>query len=246
MKLMILASVFAVSWAQAQTADEIITNYFENTGGHDNWGTLKGVKMNFKINQGGMEIPVEVVQLSDGKQYTKFSVQGKDFMQGVYDGTTLWSTNFQTLQAEKADSETIANHKLNDNDFPQDLYNYKEKGYTAELMGTETIEGTETFKIKLTKEPHTVDGQKVDDVAYYFFDKENFVPIAQESEIKSGPQKGITSQVTFSDYQEVEGFYFPFSITQGAKGGPSQPITVDAIEINPEVDESTFAFPAGE
>ncbi|UII31702.1 outer membrane lipoprotein-sorting protein [Fulvivirga ulvae] len=246
MRLMVLALFFVASGAQAQTADEIITNYFENTGGYANWGALKGVKMNFKVNQGGMEIPIEVVQLADGKQYTKVSLQGNDIMQGVYDGNVLWNTNFQTMKAEKADAETTANHKLNTNDFPQDLYNYEKKGYKLELVGNETVEGTETFKIKLVKEPVTVDGEKVDDVVYYFFDKENFVPIAQESEVVSGPQKGIISHISFSDYQEVEGLYFPFSISQGVKDGPSQPITIDAIEINPEVDESSFAFPEGE
>ena len=105
MKVMVLALIFAVSWAQAQTADEIVKNYFENTGGYENWGALKGVKMNFKVNQGGMEIPIEVVQLADGKQYTKVTVQGTDIMQGVYDGDVLWNTNFQTMKAEKADAE---------------------------------------------------------------------------------------------------------------------------------------------
>lgn len=139
---------------QAQTADEIIENYFENTGGLDNWKNLEGIKMTAKVNQGGMEIPLEIYNLKDGRQMTKITFQGKEIKQGVFDGETLWSHNFMTMKAEKSDAEETSNFKLNTNDFPDSFIDYKEKGYTVELLGTETIDGTETFKIKLVKETH--------------------------------------------------------------------------------------------
>ena len=241
---MLLAMAVSIS-AQDVTVDEIIENYFENTGGKDNWKALKGLKMTAKLNQGGLEIPLEIVQLADGRQYTKFNVQGNDYFQNVFDGETLWSINFQSLKAEKSDAETTENFKLDLNDFPDSFMDYKSKGYTAELVGTETIEGADTYKVKLTKEPRKLDGKEVEDVSFYYFDMEAFVPIAQDSEIKSGPQAGTVARSTQSDFDEVDGLYFPFSLGQGAKGGPSQPITVETIEVNPEVDESLFSFPEG-
>lgn len=230
--------------ATAQTADEIIKNYFEATGGYDAWGKIENVKMMAKINQGGMEIPLEIVQMKDGRQYTKISLQGQTFFQGVYDGTVLWSTNFQAQKAEKADEESTENQKLDANDFPSVLYDYESKGYAVELVGTETIEGTDTHKLKVTKEPITVAGEKTDNVIYYFFDKDSGALLLEESEMKQGPAKGMTIQSSFSDYDEVNGLYFPFSVTQGMKGGQSQPIIIESIETNVEVDESLFAFPA--
>ncbi len=247
LKLSLLAFGLIVSLssvAQDVTVDEIIDNYFENTGGADAWKELRGVKMQAKVNQGGLEIPLEIVQMADGRQYTKFSVQGNTFMQQVYDGEVLWNTNFQSLKAEKADAEATAIQALEANDFPESLFDYKSKGYTAELMGTETIEGTETYKLKLTREPVTIDGVEKADITYYFFDMDNFVPIAQEREIFQGPQKGAIGTSTISDYDEVDGLYFPFSLTQGIKGGPSQPIIIEEIELNPEVSDSDFAFPS--
>lgn len=240
------AAFFAFFTAQAQepSVDEILDNYYENTGGRDAWNQLEAVKLTAKVNQGGTEIPLEIVQTDEGHTYTKISFQGKEFMQNVYNGEEVWSTNFQTMQAEKADAETTANVKLEANDFPDALLNYKENGYTAEMMGKETIEGTETYKIKLVKEPVTVNGEEMENVIYYFFETENFVPIAQETEIKQGPMKGQIQQVTMSDYQEVEGLYFPFSMSQGIKGQGGQPLTITAIELNPDVEESAFAFPA--
>lgn len=238
----LFAMAIAVS-AQGQTADEILNSYFENTGGVDKWKAIEGVKMTAKVNQQGMEIPLEIIQLKDGRQMTVINFQGKELKQGVFDGETLWSHNFMTQKAEKSDAESTANFKLNTNDFPDSFIDYKEKGYTVELLGKETIDGTETFKIKLVKEPVTIDGNQEDDISFYFFDTENFVPIAMQSEVKAGPGKGMTQEVTFSDYQEVEGVYFPFAMTQGVKGQPGAPITMESIELNPTVDDAAFAFP---
>ena len=238
----LLTMAFAVS-VQGQSADEILNSYFENTGGLEKWKAVEGVKMTAKINQQGLEIPLEITQLKDGRQMTVINFQGKELKQGVFDGETLWSHNFMTQKAEKSDAEATANFKLNTNDFPDSFVDYKDKGYTVELMGKETIDGAETFKIKLVKEPLTIDGNQEDDISFYFFDIENFVPIAMQSEVKSGPGKGMTQEVTFSDYQEVEGLYFPFAMTQGVKGQPGAPITMEAIELNPTVDAGAFAFP---
>ncbi len=230
--------------AQDMTADQVLDNYFENTGGRDAWKEVEGIKMMASVNQGGMELPIEMVQLKGGKTYTKISVQGQSVMQNVYDGNVLWSTNFQTMKAEKADQETTDNMKLENNDFPDPFLNYNDKGYKVEMVGKETIEGSETFKIKLTKEPKMLDGKKVDDVSYYYFDTENFVPILQETEIKQGPMDGKIQQITMSDYQEVEnGLYMPFSLSQGVKDMGSTTITIEAINLNPEVEDKTFAYP---
>ncbi len=227
----------------AQTADEILVTYFENIGGLENLKKVEGMKMIANISQQGMEIPLEIVQLKSGKQMSLITFQGMEVKQGVFDGETLWSTNFQTMKAEKSDAEATANMKLEMNDFPDPFIDYKEKGYTVELLGKETIDGAETFKIKLIREPVTVDGKQEESVTFYFFDAENFVPIAVQTEIKSGQAKGMVSEVTFSDYQEVDGLYFPFSLTQGIKGQPGAPITITSIELNPAIDDNAFAFP---
>jgi len=228
--------------ANAQTVDDILKNYFENTGGLDNWKSVNGVLQQVNLNQGGMEIPLEIVQTRSGKQYTKISFQGQTFFQGVFDGKTLWNTNFQSMQPEKADAETTANYLLDINDFPDAFLDYKSKKYTVELIGKEIIQGTETFKVKIIKEPRTIDGAKVEDISYYYFDVDDYVPIAVDSEVKEGPQKGAIGRVTFSDYQEVSGLYFPFSISQGLKDGPSQPLNVKKIEVNPVIDDSVFIY----
>jgi len=245
-RVLVLVTLICSYTINAQTVDEIIDNYFENTGGVENWEKIEGVKMNAKVNQGGMEIPIEIVQLKSGKMMTTINFQGQSIKQGVFDGEVLWSTNFMTQKAEKSDEESTNMVKNEMNQFPDPFLNYKEKGFTAELVGTETVDGSETFKIKLTTTPNIIEGKEVPSIAYYFFDNENFVPIQVHEEITVGPGKGMVSEIKLSDYQEAGGIYMPFSMTQGVKGQPGAPINMDKIEINPTIDDSEFAFPEEE
>jgi outer membrane lipoprotein-sorting protein len=239
-----LVLLLASSISNAQSADEILNNYFENTGGLQNWMSVKGIKFEGNINIQGMQIPIEMIQTTEGKSMVKANFQGQNFFQNVFDGETLWGTNQMTMQAEKSDTEATENYKKEMNDFPDPFLGYKEKGYTVELIGKETIEGTETFKLKLVKEPIMVDGKEEQDISFYYFDAENYVPIVVEREIKSGPAAGMVGQTKLSDYQEVGGLYFPHSITEGAKDQPGgQSITITNVELNPELDSAMFTFP---
>jgi len=199
--LSLIFGIFMAAGLSAQTVDEIIAKYFENTGGIEKWKTLQGVKMSAKVNQQGMEIPLTIIQLKDGRQATIISFQGKEIKQGVYDGSSLWSHNFMNMKAEKSDAESTENFKRDLGDFPDPFLNYKERGLKAELLGKETIDGTETFKVKLTKKPIKVDGKETENIVFYYFDAENFVPLMFEAEMKSGQMKGLVSVNKLSDYQ---------------------------------------------
>ena len=226
----------------AQTADEIIENYIENTGGANNWAKVKSIKMNIIVSQMGMEIPIEQY-LSSEKKYSKISIQGQEIKQGVFDGETLWSTNFMSMKAEKSDQENVQVVKDELALFPDPFLNYKKNGFIAELMGVEFVDGLETFKIKLTKKPLIVNGDEVLNTAIYFFDSKNYIPVMMQKEIMAGPAKGMLMEARMNDYQEVEGLYMPFSMSQGIKNQPGQPIRIKSIELNIKVDEKDFIFP---
>ncbi|MEZ4817747.1 MAG: outer membrane lipoprotein-sorting protein [Flavobacteriaceae bacterium] len=241
LQLLVLTLLLAITptFSHAQTADEIIDNYFENTGGKTAWENVSALKYSGTADAQGMEIPWIMYMTKSGKQALTINLQGQTMTQFAFDGETMWTTNFMTMSPEKSDAEASENiKKSSSKSFPSPFLNYKEKGYTVELIGDEVIEGTETFKIKLVEDPIMVDGVETPSITFYYFDKENFVPIAIETEVKQGPMAGQTIKDIMSDYQEVEGLYFPFSMTQGG-----QPLSVKSIEINPEIDAAVFEFP---
>jgi outer membrane lipoprotein-sorting protein len=140
-----------------------------------------------------------------------------------------------TMAPEKLTQGQADNMKLQANDFPSPFMDYKSKGYTVEYVGEETMEGTPTHKIKLVQEPIMVNGKQEESITYYYFEAENFVPIATEVSMA-----GQTMKDTMSDYEEVDGLYFPFAMTM--MGG--MPLKIKSIEINPEIDAKMFSFPA--
>ncbi|PHR96935.1 MAG: outer membrane lipoprotein-sorting protein [Leeuwenhoekiella sp.] len=230
--LFILAVVAVTMPLSAQTADEIISTYIENTGG-DAWNDVEATKMSATVNQGGMSIPVTVYNTKDGKQAVVIEFNGQKITQMAFDGETLWTTNFMSMKPEKASEEMSNNMKLNNNDFPSPLLHYKENGYEVEYIGTETKDGAETYKVKVVQEPVMMNGVETPSISYYYFDQDSYVPIAIET-----TQMGQPINITMSDYQEVEGLYFPFAMSQAG-----QPFQMSEIVVNPEIDESIFEFP---
>lgn len=230
----------------AITVEEVIQGYIDNTGGAEAWKALQGMKLQGEMQQGNMKFPFTLVQLKDGRQASEFEVQGKKIKQQVFDGNVVWSTNFQTMKAELASSEDLQNFKNNLNDFPFALLDYQQKGYQVELMGEEKFAGTDTYKIKVQQEPLTVDGKQVDDIVYYYFDKDALVPVGLEGELRKGPAKGMTMVTQFSDYQEVNGLVFAHTTKVGLKDNPGMVMTIKSVELNPTVPAEIFAQPKAE
>lgn len=244
-QLLVLFLAASTSVGYAQTAEEVVSKSFENTGGEANWAKVQSLRMTAKVNQGGMEIPLTFIMMKDGRQGQIITFQGKEIKQQMFDGTSLWSSNPMADKIEKSDAESTENLKANlGGDFPVYCYDYKKKGYKIEFVGKENVDGTETFKIKLTKNPIKQDGKPKENIAYCYYDTENFVLLMAEEEVTDGPAKGMVIQTKYSDYQEVNGVMLAHSWIAGVKGQPSQTINFSSVEVNPTIDPAIFVMPA--
>ncbi len=241
--LFTIAGIFTVSILAAQTVDEILNKYYENIGGKEAWKKITSVKSTAKVSAQGMEFPATMLQKAPNKQKLSIFFQGMEIVQPAFDGTTGWQTNFMTMAAEKMEAEDNEIAKIQSEDFPDAFMKYKERGYTLTLEGSETIEGTDCFKLKMTKKPIKVNGVEQENIIHYFFEKENYVPILIRSVVPKGEAKGMIQDVVYSDYQEVDGLFFPFTIASKFNGQTQATIMMESIEINPEIDDQVFAFP---
>jgi hypothetical protein len=116
------------------------------------------------------------------------------------------------------------------------LVNYKEKGNKVELVGKEQVEGTDTYKLKVTL--------KNGGVRHMYLDADSFLSIKDESKrtIRGTEQE---TEGGSGDYKEVGGLVFAHSLEVGPKGSAQkQKITIEKIEINPELDDARFKMPA--
>jgi outer membrane lipoprotein-sorting protein len=235
--LLAIVLLFAGLVIQAQDADEIISNYFENTGGLEAWKELQTMKIKATFDQGGMQLNAVIYRKEPDMSRTEIVVQGKTIVQ-AYDGETGWLINPMMGSEDPQKMPPEMEEAMKDEKFESELIDYNEKGNTVELEGTEEVEGTATYKVKLTK--------KNGDVEYYFFDTEYYVPIMERRIIKVGPMKGQESETYISDYQEVNGLMMPFFIEVKANGQSMQKLTIDEYAMNEDIEDSLFKFPGEE
>jgi outer membrane lipoprotein-sorting protein len=233
--LVIGFALFAIP-VSAQTADEIIAKYIKTIGGMEKIEAVKTLRRTGKSTSGG---GFEAVIIEENKRPNlvrqEFVLQG---MTGVnaFDGKTGWK--IEPWQGKK-DAEPLGEEEMKQiveaADFDGALINYQQKGTKVEFLGTEEVEGTDTFKLKLT----LANG----DVRYYYMDTDYYVPIKIDTKrIILGAEREY--ETLLGDYKEVNGWYLPHSVETGPKGSPfKQVITYEKIEANPAVDDSRFRVP---
>jgi len=229
-------AVLAAS-TSAQTADEIVAKFIKTVGGMEKIQAVKSLRRTGKYNGGG---GFEAVVVEENRRPNlvrqEFQIQG---MTGVaaYDGRTGWK--IEPWNGKK-DAEPLGEEEMReiveDSDLDGPLVNYKEKGVKVEYVGKDEFEGSDTYKLKVTR-PNG-------DVFIYYMDADYFVPIKIESKrtIRGEEQE---SETLLGDYKEVNGWYLPFSIETGPKGSQNkEKVTYEKIEANVPIDEGRFSRPA--
>jgi len=229
------AFVFLPVAVHAQTVDEIIAKNVQAHGGIEKMKGVQTIRITGKLDVGGIRAGF----LQENKRPDK--VREEQIIQGLaasqaYDGKIGWQVN---PFGGRRDPELMSQDDLKsltiDADIDGPLVDYKEKGHKAELVGHDSVEGTDCYKIKLSL--------KNGDVRYYFLDTDSFLElkIETQSSIRGTIQYAETY---FGDYEEVKGLYYSFAFESGAKGDSNRvKFAVDKVEINVPLEDSLFTMP---
>ena len=229
---------FAVVQAQ-QSVDEIVAKYAERVGGLQRIGAIQSVRRTGKFyGGGGFEAQLKYENKRPKQVREEFSFGG---MTGVtaYDGKSGWK--IEPWQGKK-DPEPLGEEEtkgiVEDAEFDDPLLNYREKGNAVEFLGTDQIEGTDVYKLKLTLASNG-------DVRTYYLDADSGVPIKYEvKRTVRGAEREF--EVELGDYKEVNGVFFPFAVAIGAKGSTSAnkaQYSWERVETNVTLDNARFSIP---
>jgi len=233
-----LAGALLATPVAAQDLHEVLDNYYEAIGGVDAWKSVESMRATGAMAMMGIEAPFVVTTKRPNKVRIEFSFQGMTGVQ-AYDGETAWMLMpFMGRSDPEVMPVDMAKDVIDRADLDGALIGWQESGHQVELLGKEETAGTGAYKIKVTK--------KNGDVEYYFLDSEYYVPIKTEG---SSMQQGrmVEFETILSDYKEVGGLMIPHSVEARPKGAPSgQVITIEQVELNVEIDESTFTMPEKE
>ena len=241
--LFLFAAVFSqtsfISTAGAQNSPEanLVDLHLNALGGAAALQAVTSLKWTGSSEMMGNTILYTQYQKKNGKIRIEMDMGDMGEMVMAFDGESAWSTNPmqgggpQKMPAEQTssieDQATIGSL----------LYGYEENGLTLELLEDETVRGAPAHKLKITRK----DGTEM----FVFVDVETNLLVKQEF---SGPgfQGGsMSSEIYFSDYRETGGVKLAFSReTEINSGEFSFIVQYSEVEVNPDLDDNLFSFPA--
>ena len=218
----------------AQTLDGILEKHFE-AAGQEKLMATNGIYLNAKVDQMGMEIPMEMKVKRPDKFAINMEAQGQKITQ-VYNGEKGWlmvpgiASEPQELTGDmltqaKQQPETL---------LEGDLYNYEKKGSTAKFVGKVNLDGHEAFRIKLT----TSDGNERE----YFINADTYLIEKANATVSQGGQTVNVEQI-LSDYKTIDGITMPMKIVQNSPIG-NMSIVIEEIRFNENFDDSIFDKPS--
>lgn len=227
---MVTGAVMATN-ASAQTVDEIVARHYQTKGGQARWQAIQTQKMTATVQTGGIELAMIHYSKRPGlgrqELVAEIPGQGPIAITNIFDGTTAWTINPMTganspQQVTGAEAQAMRDQA----EFESPLLDYKAKGNSVELIGTETLDANRVHHLKITRKDRTA--------THVYLDAESGVERRITSEAPNSPI------VEMTDYRAVDGIQVPHRMRVILGGQVQAEITVTAIEFNVPMDDKMF------
>lgn len=228
----------AASSALAYTADELAAKNVAAKGGAEKLAALHSLRLTGRLLVNGDTLQLGYVATIARPDSVRIeaTLQGLTVIQ-AYDGTQGWKVNpFQGRKdPEKMSADDAKDLSEDAADFTGALVDWKAKGYKLDYLGTEDVDGTDAYKLRVTR-PNG-------DITYVFLDPDYFLEIRTvDRRIEHGvPRETVTD---YGDYEQVNGVYLAFSQASGPNGSRDRnKVQFDKAEANTAIDGSLFRLP---
>lgn len=218
----------------AQTVDQIIAKNYESKGGLEKWKSIQTQKMTGVAATQGFELGMVVYgkRPNMGRQDLTIEVPGQPgpvTMTNIFDGARAWMINPMSgsdvpMEMTGAEADTVKEQS----DFDGSLVDYKAKGHTIELVGTETLGTKKVHHLKVTRK-----GQPVQ---HYYLDTETGYEVKVTTEAGAGP----AVETELSEYRTVEGVQVPHLIRVLQNGQVQAELRITKVEFNVPLDDALF------
>jgi len=221
----------------APTVDELVSKNIEAKGGAGALRALQSLRLTGKllVNQGQIELAYVQMKKRPGEVRTEGTLQGMTQIE-AYDGKEGWKISpFQGRKDPEKMSADDVKSLMEDAEIDGPLVDWKAKGSVVDYLGTEDVDGTPAYKVKVVR--------KNGDVSYVYLDPDHFLEIRILTQrTKHGAYEEVETDL--GDYEKAVGVFVATSIESGRKGAPDkQRVIIDKVEANGPVDDKIFHCP---
>ena len=238
--LIAVAAVLGVVPADAESLslDGVIARHIEALGGLEKIRAIETVRKTGSYVYNGLEHPIVVVQVRglgareeiDGlTQWGTTTLAGKKTIR-VSRGEQAWIRQ----ETESEETKPIEGFELTaflqDSQPESPLIDYESKGHAVELIGTETIDGTEAIHLRIT----FAGGEEQD----WYLDGDSYLLLRRTRTLPENDYQSPRAWF-YDDYREVAGVQMPFFI-QLEENLFARDYLFDEIEVNVPVDRTLF------
>ena len=224
--------------AAGQSVDEIVAKNLEARGGAARLKGTRSARMSGTMTMGpGMEARFVFEFLKPRRIRQEFTVQG---VTGVtaFDGKSGWQVMpfGGNPDPEPLPAEDLKEIEEQAENLDGDLSDWKEKGSRVELLGRETVDGTEAWKLRVTLGNGTEKTVWLDAATYLEFR-------SVSRRMIEGKDAEIVT--TLRDYRDVSGLKVPFFMESRTRGqSTGQAVLFRSVEFDVPIDASRFRMPA--
>jgi outer membrane lipoprotein-sorting protein len=207
------------------TAMAVINKYIYAIGGIDKFKSV--IDRTTVMTGTAMGQPIDIVVLQKYPDKLFQELRAGEVKQLLYysDGKGMLKIGNEKTEIEKKELERLMMDAT-----MQLLLSPDSFGVKAEYVGVECIDSTDCYTLKLTL-PSGIRW-------FQYYSTETDLKFKETKEIQT--KQGLFEQETyFSDYKEVKGLKFPFTIKQYL-GLQELDLNVTSIEINTGLDDSVF------
>jgi outer membrane lipoprotein-sorting protein len=235
---LMLAALASATLAAQSTAkpspgvDDIVAKNIAAKGGAEKLRGVTSVRTTGHVKSGRGLSTITVWTRRPNSMRQEMTTDGRTGVTG-FDGTTMWAVNPAMGPTAREVTGPAADRAREEaEDFDSVLLDYREKGYTVEVIPPAA--GASPH-LRVTKK-----NGKVQDI---YLDPATFLEQRITTEVTQGG-KTATVATEFSNYKAVDGMMVPFTIRQSVNGQVQGEVTYDRVQFNLPLDDGLFRMPA--
>lgn len=228
----IVGGIICAGTAGAQTVDEIVARHYESKGGREHWQSIRTQRLTGTVYAQGIEIAMVFLSKRPnlGRQELTLDIPGQGPMGivNVFDGTKAWTINPMLGPAAQEVTGPEAAAMREQSQFDTPLLDYRDRGHSIRLAGTEDIDGRRAHHLEIARSNEPT--------VHFYVDAETGAELRIETE---GP---VPSVVDLSDHRTVDGVIVPHRIRVRQGATPAAEVVLTSVEFNVPIGEDAFVL----